>query len=124
MDLELRMWLALVAFDQYQIDWRKLAEQRRERRLGLAPQLAHQSKAAAGGDQHLGGPGHPVRVGVFAGLIDVELVMRVLERRHRKPARDQARDRLAEERGLARAAVAREADDAHAALYSNRHAVC
>ena len=56
---------------------------------------------------------------VLAGLVDVELVMRVLEGRHREPARDQARDHLGEERGLAGAAPAREADDAHGRTYSS-----
>src|SRR5437016_3533150 len=104
------MRLALVALDQHQVDRRKLAEQRSEWRLRFAPQLVHQGKAPAGGDQHLGCPRHSMRVRILAGLINVELMMRVLERRHREPARDQARDRLSKERSLARAAVAREAD--------------
>ena len=55
-------------------------------------------------------------VGILARLVDVEAVVGVLERRYLKAARDDAGNDFGEERGLAGAAPAREADDAHAAL--------
>jgi hypothetical protein len=55
-------------------------------------------------------------MGILARLIDVEAVMGVLERRYRKTARDNAGDHFGKERGLAGAAPAGEADDAHDAL--------
>ncbi len=113
---ELGMALALVAFDQHQIDRAELLEQRAERGLGLAAQLVDQRPAAGGADQHLGRAGHAVAVRILARLVDIEGVMGVLDRRHREPARDQAGDHLDEERGLAGAAPAGEADDAHGAL--------
>jgi len=55
-------------------------------------------------------------VGILSGLIDVEGVMGVLERRYLKTARDETGNDFGEERGLSGAAPAGEADDAHAAL--------
>src|SRR5437588_6532648 len=52
-------------------------------------------------------------VRILAGLVDVEGVMGVLERRHRESPRDEAGDHPGEERGLAGTAPAGEADDAH-----------
>src|SRR5262245_20758351 len=53
-------------------------------------------------------------VGVLAELVSVEIVVGMLERRHRKPPCDESRDHLGDERRLAGAAPAGEADDAHA----------
>jgi hypothetical protein len=55
-------------------------------------------------------------VGILSGLIDVEGVMGVLERRYLKTARNETGNDFGEERGLSGAAPAGEADDAHAAL--------
>src|SRR5919198_5455208 len=58
-------------------------------------------------------------VGILARLVDVEAVVCVLERRYLQSPGDDAGNDLCEERGLAGAAPAGEADDAHAALYSS-----
>src|SRR5213594_532823 len=58
-------------------------------------------------------------VGILAGLVDIEPVVGVLEGGNRKPARHDTGNHFDEERGLARAAPAGEADDAHAMYYSN-----
>ena len=50
---------------------------------------------------------------ILAGLVDVEGVMGVLEGRDLEPPRHEAWDHPGEERGLAGAAPAGEADDAH-----------
>ena len=115
-DFELGMRLALVAFDQHEIDRAELLEQCGERGLGFAAQLMHERPTLGRADQHLGRAGHAMGVRILARLVDVEAVMGVLERRYLEPARDDAGDHFGEERGLAGAAPAGEADDAHAAL--------
>ena len=107
------MPLALVALDNDEIDRRELAEQLRQLRLGRPAQLVHQRPAIRRADQHLGRPGEAMAMGILARLVDVEAEMGVLDGRDPMPARDEARDHLGEERGLARAAPAGEADDAH-----------
>ena len=78
-----------------------------------AAQLMHQRPAPIRADQDLGRPGQAVGMGILAGLVDVEIVMRVLERRYREPPRHDPRDRLGEQGRLAGTAPAGEADDAH-----------
>src|SRR5215471_10775939 len=63
-------------------------------------------------------------MGILAGLVDVEAVMGVLERRDLKSACDDAGNDFGEERSLAGAAPAGQADNAHAALYSNPKRAC
>src|SRR5262245_19462818 len=118
MHLELGMRLALVALHQHEIDRAELLEQRFERKLGVSAQLVHERPTVGRADQHLGRPRHPMGMGVLAGLVDVEGVMGVLEGRYLEPAGDDTGDYLGEERGLARAAPAGEADDAHAGIIS------
>ncbi len=86
MHFELGMRLALVAFDDHEIDRRQLVEQVGERRLGRAPQLMHQRPAIGGADQDFGGAGHAVAMQILAGLIHVEGMMRVLEGGDLQPA--------------------------------------
>src|SRR5262245_20090125 len=117
--LELGMRLAFVAFDQHEIDRAKLLEQNTQRRLGFSAQLMHERPALGRTNQNFGGADHAVGMGILARLVDVEAVVGVLERRDRESPRDDAGDDFGEERGLARAAPAGEADDAHAALYSS-----
>ena len=88
MDFELGMRLALVALDQHQIDRRQLGQQLAQRRLRLAAQFMHQRPARRRADQHFGRAGHAVAMGILARLVEVEAVMRVLER-----SRPQARAR-------------------------------
>ena len=57
-----------------------------------------------------------MRVRVLARLVDVESVMRVLDRGHAQAARGQKRDHAHEQRGLARSAPAGDADDFHAVI--------
>ena len=53
---------------------------------------------------------------ILTRLVEVELVMRVLDQRHRKPVRDEARDQLLDERRLAAAGPAGESEYAHRGL--------
>ena len=116
---ELGMRLALVAFDQHEIDRAELLEQGAQRRLASSTQLVHQRPTVGRSHQNLGRPRHAMGVGILAGLIDVEAVMSVLEGRDLKAPCDDAGDDFGEERSLAGAAPAGQADDAHAALYSS-----
>src|SRR6185437_10193896 len=64
-------------------------------------------------DHHLVSPGGAVRPAVLAGLVDIEGMMGVLDRRDGEPARDQLRQEAHEEIGLAAAAPSRKTEDAH-----------
>src|SRR2546423_15225128 len=75
----------------------------------------HQREAIGRRDQHFGRARRAMRVRILARLVDVEVVMGVLDRRHAPTARSQARDHAREQRGLARAAPAGDADHFHAA---------
>src|SRR5262245_26261782 len=118
MHLQLGMRLALIALHQHEIDRAELVEQRFEGELGVSTQLVHERPTVGRADQHLARPRHPVGMGVLARLVDVEGVMGMLEGRYLEPAGDDTWDYLGEERGLARAAPAGEADDAHAGIIS------
>ena len=66
-----------------------------DRRLGRCRAArASAPSALRRGDHHLGGAGRAVLVGVLAGLVDVEAVMRVLHGRDADAARDQLGDQL------------------------------
>ena len=113
MNFELRKRIALEAFDQHEIDRGKLAEQVGQVPFRVVAQLMQDGEALGRADDHLGRAGGAVHERVLARLVEVEAVMRVLDRRHPAAARDQARQRLGDQRGLARAAPAGESDDAH-----------
>src|SRR5207249_1247211 len=123
MHFELGMRRALVALDHHQVDRRKLLQERAERRLRLVAQFVHQRPAPLRADEDLGRPGDAMAVGILARLIHIEIMVRVFERRHREPARHDARDRPREQRRLAGTTPAREADDAHGRHYSRLPAV-
>src|SRR5262245_49196811 len=118
-DFEFGMRLALVAFDQHEIDGAELLEQSAQRGLGSSAQLMDERPPLRRTYQNLGRADHAMGVGILARLVDVEAVVRVLECRHLQSPGDDAGNDLGEERGLAGAAPAGEADDAHAALYSS-----
>ena len=94
----------------------ELAEQVGQVPLRLAAQLVQDGEALGRADHHLGRAGGAVHERILARLVEVEAVMGVLERRHPQAARDQARQHLGDQRGLARAAPAGESDDAHGAF--------
>ncbi len=58
-----------------------MAEQFVQRRLRLLAPLVHQRPAVAAGEQHLGGAGLAVAVGILALAVDVETVVGVLDDR-------------------------------------------
>src|SRR5262249_29586556 len=113
---ELGMRFGLIAFDHHEIDRAELREQRPEHGLSLSAQLVDERPTVRRADQNFARPGHAMGVGILARLVDVEAMMGVLERRYFEPPCDDAGDDLSKERGLAGAAPAGEADDAHAAL--------
>ena len=79
MGFDLRMAVAFVAFDQHQIDRREPRQMRLQRRLIGPAQLMHQSETRARGQKHLPRTRDAVAVAVFAGVVHVKRVMRVLD---------------------------------------------
>lgn len=79
MGFNLRMTVAFVAFDQHQIDGREPCQMRLQRRFIGPAQLMHQGETRARGQEHLPRARDAVAVAVFAGVIHVESVMRVLD---------------------------------------------
>src|SRR5438105_2989617 len=112
--LELGNGRMLEAFHDHQVAGRQAFELFLEWWLGCAAQLVHQHPAARRGDEHLGGAGVAVAVGILAGLVDIEGMVRVLDERDPQPGAGEARDQLLDERGLAAARPAGEAEDFHA----------
>src|SRR6185503_13774747 len=114
-DLDLRKGVALEALDQYEIDRRHLADQRRQVPFRLVAQFMQHREATRRRNDHLGRAGRPVHERVLARLVEVEAVMRVLERRDAQAPRRQTRNELRDQGGFAGTAPAGQADDAHAA---------
>jgi hypothetical protein len=54
-----------------------------------------------------------VAVGILAGMVDVEGVVRVLDQRHAQPMAHEARDQLLDQRGLAAAGPAGKTEGFH-----------
>src|SRR4051812_12341098 len=74
----------------------------------------HQGPPVGRAHQHLAASRMAVPMGILAGLVHVEFMVRVLHERHAQPRPHEHRDQLLDERGLAAAAVAGDADDLHA----------
>ena len=107
--------MVLVAFDQQQVAGRDALDLLFERRLALAAQLVHDAPSAASDTTMTSlQPACAVPVGVLAGLVDVEAVVRVLDHRHPQAALHEARDELLDQRGLAAAGPSGETEDLHA----------
>src|SRR3954468_117208 len=113
-DLELQDRPVLEALDDQQGARREVLHLLVERRLLRAAQLVHEHPAPRRGDQYLARAGVPVAVGVLAGLVDVEAVVRVLDERNLDPMLREARDQLLDQRGFAAARPAGEAEGFHA----------
>ena len=92
---------------------RQLAQQFRQPRLVGAAQFMHQGPAVRRRHQHLGRAGLAVAPGILAGHIDIELVMGMLDDGNAQALRVEMRDQPRQQRGLARTAPARKADDFH-----------
>ena len=84
--LDLGVGVALVTLDDHQIDRGQMTEQRLKRLFRCAAQLRHQRPAGRGGQDHLLRPGGTMAVAVLAGLIDIDPVMGVLDRRDAEAA--------------------------------------
>ena len=111
--LELGDRRELEALDQQQVAGRDALHLLLERRLVRAAQLVHQHPAPRRGHQDLRRAGMAVAVGILARVVDVEGVVRVLDQRHAQPVLHEARDELLDERGLAAAGPAGEAEGLH-----------
>src|SRR5712664_2838976 len=111
--LELRDGRELEALHQQHVARRDLLHLLVERGLLRAAQLVHQHPSARGGHQDLARPRLPVPVRVLAGRVHVEAVVRVLDQRNAQAAPGEARDQLLDQRGLAAAGPAGEAESLH-----------
>ena len=104
--------MALVAFHQDQIDRMHMGQQLGQPWLG-PHDLVQQRPARPGRHQDLMGAGLAVAVGVLAGAIHVEAVMRMLHGGDRQAAGAKQRDQSRQQGGLAAAGPADNAKDPH-----------
>ena len=110
---DLGMTVALVAFDQHQIDRSEAGQDVAERGFGAAV-LAHQGKAVGRGEHDLGRAGDAVAVGVFAGVVKIDVVMDMLDRRDGQPLGGNRGHEPLHQTGLAGVLPADDAIDLHA----------
>ena len=112
-DLDLRQGIALEALDQDKVDVLEQPQKFGQRRLRRSAQFPHQRDPIGGRDQHFFCAGRAMLVGILAGLIEVEIVVGVFDRRNAEAAAIQFRNEPDDERSLARSAPSGEADYAH-----------
>src|SRR3546814_4404096 len=93
----------LPALDDEQVDLGHVPQEADAIRLGLVAQLVHERPAPPRADHHLGGAGGAVLVGILAGFVDVEGVVRVLHGGDAQAAAHQGWDELHDKRRLAAA---------------------
>ena len=105
--------MTLEAFDNHKIDRAQLCQQFHERRLGFAAQLVNERPTAARGNDDLTRSGFAMQPRILARPVDVEFVMRMLDRRDFEATPDQDRDDLGDQRRLAGSTPAGETDNAH-----------
>src|SRR5215472_14802295 len=110
------MRMPLEPLDDHEIDGTQFLKHIIERRLRFALEFVDDGPAAARYYGDLTGAGAAMQPGILARLVGVELMMGVLDRREFQATFDQHRDHLGDQRGLAGAAPACEADDAHAII--------
>src|SRR6266513_555549 len=113
--------MVLVAFDEEQIAGRNPLDLIFQRGLRLAAQLVHDDPAYVGHDHDLARARPAVAIRVLTGLIDVEVVVRVLDERHLQASLHEARDEQLDQGGLAASRPSRESEYLHAAIVSGRH---
>src|SRR5450631_434399 len=113
MHLDLNMLVALKTLDENEIGGAHAPQKFGESWLGGAAQFMHQGKAPVGGNEHLARARLAMQIRILARLIDVERMMRVLERRDGKAAFTEVGNELDDQTRLARAAPAGKADHPH-----------
>src|SRR5512146_2114893 len=112
-DFELWVIAALVALDEHEIDRAHAAQHLVHPRLGCAAQLMHQRPAPIARHHHFTRTGLAVPPGILARLIDVEIVMRVLERRDADAALHERRHQARDQSGFAASAPSCKSEDPH-----------
>ncbi len=112
-DLDLGNRLALEALHDQKIAGRHARDEFVQRQFGRAPQFVHQGPPNARRQHHFAAACVPVAIGVLAGLVDIELVVRALDQGHREAARRQERHHAFDQRGLAAAGPAGESEYLH-----------
>ena len=112
-DFELGHRFLLETFDQHEVTGRQVADQFVERRLRFIAPFVHERPAVAAGEQHLGGPGFAMAVGILARLVDVETVVGVLDDRHLEATRRQLWDELFQQGRLAGTGITGDTENFH-----------
>ncbi len=105
----------LEAFDKHPVDTAvKFSDQVAYIELGQLLKLAHERETLVRRDHDFEGARLAMAVRVLAGMVDVELVVRMLDHRHAQSVQLEHGDQAFDEGGLARPRIAGKADDFHA----------
>src|SRR5579883_1360616 len=111
------MGMALEALDNHEIGRAELGQNIGQRRLRLLAQFMDNGPAAARHNGDFAGTGAAMAPRILAGLIGIEIMMRMLDGRDAQAAPNEHRNDADQQRCLAGSAPARETDDAHDNLY-------
>ena len=118
-DFNLQQIAVLEAFDQHPVHaFVQLGNHVVNRQLGGLLEFAHQRQPVLRRHHDLEGAGLAVAKGVFAGVVNVKTVMRVLDDRHAQAAHLEGGNQLFDQRCLARAGVTGKSDHVHEATFS------
>src|ERR1700730_251789 len=112
-NFDLGMGVPLEALDKQEIDRAHPGYQLLELKFWRAAQLMHQRAAILPGNHHSPRRGLAVPPRIFSRLIDIEGMMRVLERRYGDATRDQFGDQQRHQGRLAASAPPGETKDPH-----------
>lgn len=112
-NLDLRQVGMLEAFDQYPVAVGQLRDELVDRGLAAHLVLADLRQPAVGSHHHLEGARSPMPPRVLAGVVDIEIVMRMLDDRDALAGKPEPCDQMLDQRGLAGTRIAAEADDLH-----------
>ena len=109
-NLELGMPLALEAFHEHQVAAADPAQQFGQRRLWFRTEFMHLHPAPCRGNDDFTRTRLAVFIGILAWRVHVEGMVRMLQRGDAQPLLHQEGNELGQERGLARAAPARDTE--------------
>src|SRR3984893_10716784 len=117
MDLDFCVRIALVALDENEIGRAHAPQKFGKAGLFGPAQFMHKREATGRSNEDLARAGLAMEIGILAGLIHVESMMRVLERRDNDAAFAQIGDQLDDQGRLARAAPPGKADYPHGSKF-------
>ena len=114
-NLQFRMRLPLEALNQHKITRAYLPQQFSQRCFSLIADLVNLYPASCRRHDHLARAGFAVFVRILTGMIDIECMVSMLERRHSQATTREQRDKLRQKCRLARSAPAGKTNDARTA---------